>query len=204
MNILEREKISPSTIGLLQYIKLNSQKNEYIQNIIKYYVFDFITDSNKIPKDILEEAGYIKYVKGSKTKPWENIRLSDLGEKILKEMNEKPLHSLSQFTLNYTKSQYERIGADKSYIKGGNKILHYISEFLYAKDSYTEKMIESVIYSYVEQFTYDKKYLNKMGTLFFKPKNVYATKFTLEESPLQDFIENNQDAIRYNYKLLNG
>lgn len=35
--------------------------------------------------------------------------------------------------LEYTRKEYERIGADKSYLKSGGKILHYISEFLETK-----------------------------------------------------------------------
>ena len=200
MNILEREKISPVALGLLQYIRLNSQKDEYIRGIVKSYLFDFETDSGKNPKDILEEAGYIKYIQGPKSRPWENIRLSDLGEKILKEMNQKPLHFLSEYMLEYTRKEYERIGADKIYIQGGGKILNYISEFLYSRPSeYTEKMIRAVITAYIESFDHDYKYLNKMSTLFFKPTNVYNTKFNVDESPLHNFINMNKDKIKHYY-----
>ena len=200
MNILEREKVSPVALGLLQYIRLNSQKDEYIRGIVKSYLFDFETDSGKNPKDILEEAGYIKYIHGPKSRPWENIRLSDLGEKILKEMNQKPLHFLSEYMLEYTRKEYERIGADKIYIQGGGKILNYISEFLYSRPSeYTEKMIRAVITAYIESFDHDYKYLNKMSTLFFKPTNVYNTKFNVDESPLHNFINMNKDKIKHYY-----
>ena len=200
MNILEKFKISPVALGLLQYIRLNSQKDEYIRSIVKSYLFDFQTDSGKNPKDILEEAGYIKYIQGPKSRPWENIRLSDLGEKILKEMNQKPLHPLSEYMLEYTRKEYERIGADKSYLKSGGKILHYISEFLEAKQTYTERMIRAVIHSYVSQYEYDRKYLSKMENLWFKSKNAFATKWSQDDSPLWQYIEREQNLIKHTYK----
>ena len=200
MNILEKFKISPVALGLLQYIRLNSQKDEYIRSIVKSYLFDFETDSGKNPKDILEEAGYIKYIQGPKSRPWENIRLSDLGEKILKEMNQKPLHPLSEYMLEYTRKEYERIGADKSYLKSGGKILHYISEFLEAKQTYTERMIRAVIHSYVSQYEYDRKYLSKMENLWFKSKNAFATKWSQDDSPLWQYIEREQNLIKHTYK----
>ena len=200
MNILEREGISPTVLGLLQFIRLNTG-SEYIHGIIRQYLYDFETESGRKPLEILDEAGYIKYTKtGAKSRPWENIRLSELGEKILKEMNQKSQHELSEYMLDYTTQQYQRIGADKSYLKSGGKILHYISEFLNSRPSeYTERMIRAVIMAYVESFDHDYKYLNKMSTLFFKPANVYNTKFNVDESPLHNFINMNKDKVKYYY-----
>lgn len=201
MNILEKEKINPSTLGLLIYLKLNTG-DEYVSDIIRTYLFEYTTESGKLPCDILEEAGYIKYIKtGAKSRPWERIRLSDKGEQIIKDMFQRPIHPLAEFTLEYVTEQYKKIGALK-HISGGGKLLFYISEFLYYKDSYTEDMIKAVIYSYVMQFEYEQKYLNQMKTLFFKPTNAYATKWTPEECPICNFIDRNQDTIKYNYKLL--
>ena len=200
MNILEREGISPTVLGLLQFIRLNTG-DEYVSDIIRTYLFEYTTESGKNPCDILDEAGYIKYTKtGAKSRPWERVRLSELGEKILKEMNQKSQHELSEYMLDYTTQQYQRIGADKSYLKSGGKILHYISEFLNSRTSeYTERMIRAVIMAYVESFDHDYKYLNKMSTLFFKPANVYNTKFNVDESPLHNFINMNKDKVKYYY-----
>lgn len=200
MNVLEKFQISPSTLGLLVFLKLNTG-SEYVRGIIKQYLYDFETESGRKPLEILDEAGYIKMLKtGPKTRPWESVRLSEKGEKILKEMNQKPLHDLAEYTLDYVRKEYERIGAGKEYIKSGGKILHYISEFLNSRPSeYTEKMIRAVILAYVESFDHDYKYLNKMSTLFFKPTNVYNTKFNVDESPLHNFINMNKDKVKYYY-----
>ena len=60
MNVLEKFKISPSTLGLLVFLKLNTG-DEFIQSIVKQYLYDFETESGRKPLEILEEAGYIKF-----------------------------------------------------------------------------------------------------------------------------------------------
>lgn len=202
MNILEKEGINPSTLGLLHFAKLNTGKEGYILDIIRQYLFEFQTESGKKPHEILEEVGYIKYIKTGKKDPWYRVRLSDKGEQILKEMHQKPLHELSEFMMNYIKEQYQRIGAEKRYIQGGSKLQYYISEWLYNKGNYTEPMVKAVINAYVSQYEYDRSYLNSMSTLIFKPTNAYATKFTPEDSPLWKFTINNQDLIKYHYSIL--
>ena len=201
MTLLEKHDINPSTLGLLMFIKLNTSPTEYVAEIIRTRVFEFETDSGKHPAEILEEAGLIKYVKTGKKDPWYRIRLSDLGEKILKDLNNKPQHELAEFMLDYMKQEYARIGANGK-IKGGEKLLTKISEFLYYKENYTDRMIKAVITSFVNSFQYDQTYMNAMDTLIFKPKNAYATKWTEEESPICRYIEKNQDDIKFYYKKL--
>ena len=205
MNILEQKSISPSKLGLLWFLKLNSTSSEYIHMILKEYLFEFETESGRKPLEILESEGYIKFIKTyPKSRPWEGVRLSEMGEKVLKELNQKPLHELSEYTLTYVKKEYERIGAEKAWITGGGKLMNYISEFLYSRPAeYNERMVRAVITAFCNSFEHgDKKYLNKMSTLFYKPQNVYATKFSVEDSPLHKFIESNQDLIRHYYKKL--
>lgn len=202
-NILQKEGINPTTLGLLSFINLNTSGDEYITNIIRTYLYEYQTDSGKYPHEVLDEAGYIKYIKGKpKDDLWKKVRLSDKGEKILKEMNRKPLNELAEFMMDYTKKEYQRIGVDKGYIQGGDKLLFYISEFLDAKETYTERMIKAVITSYVNSFQYDQKYINKMSTLYYKASNVYATKWTPETCPLWKYIDENQENIKYTYKQL--
>ena len=92
MNVLEKFKISPSTLGLLVFLKLNTG-DEFIRSIVKQYLYDFETESGRKPLEILDEAGYIKYTKtGAKSRPWERVRLSEKGEQILKEMHKSIKH----------------------------------------------------------------------------------------------------------------
>ena len=201
MHILEKEGLTPNTLGLLMFIKLNSLGQEYIHKVLQERLYDIELPDGRNPIEILEELDYVKYITTGRKDPIFRLRLSSKGEDVLKELNRKPLHDLAQMTLDYTRDEYKRIGADKM-VKGGGKILNYISEFLFHKEHYNEKMIKAVVKSYVTQFEYDQKYLNNMGTLFFKPTNAYATKWTPEDSPIISFIDKNQDTIKYTYSKL--
>lgn len=201
MHILEKEGLTPNVLGLLMFVKLNSLGQEYIHKVLQERLYDIELPDGRNPIEILEELDYVKYITTGRKDPIFRLRLSSKGEDILKELNRKPLHDLAQMTLDYTREEYQRIGADKM-VKGGGKILNYISEFLFHKEHYNEKMIKAVIKSYINQFEYDQKYLNNMGTLFFKPTNAYATKWTPEDSPIISFIDKNQDTIKYTYSKL--
>lgn len=201
MHILEKEGLTPNTLGLLMFIKLNSLGQEYIHKVLQERLYDIELPDGRNPIEILEELDYVKYITTGRKDPIFRLRLSSKGEDVLKELNQKPLHELAQMTLDYTREEYQRIGADKM-VKGGGKLLNYISEFLFHKEHYNEKMIKAVIKSYINQFEYDQKYLNNMGTLFFKPTNAYATKWTPEDSPIISFIDKNQDTIKYTYSKL--
>lgn len=204
MTLLEKHDINPTILGCLMFIKLNTSPTEFVAEIIRTKLFEFPIEKEEgyaYPAKILEDRGLVKYVKTGRKDPWYRIRLSDLGEKILKDLNSKPQHELAEFMLDYMKQEYARIGANAK-IKGGEKLLTKISEFLYYKESYTERMIKAVITSFVNSFQYDQTYMNAMDTLIFKPKNAYATKWTEEESPICRYIEKNQDDIKFYYKKL--
>lgn len=201
MELLEKESINPTVLGCLMFVKLNTSPTEYVTEVIRTKLYEFeLTDGNHAPALLLEERGYIKYIKTGRKDPWYRVRLTDLGEKILKDLTSKPNHELAQYMMDYIKLEYERVGANKL-VKGGDKLLGRISDFLYHKEVYTERMIRAVVKAYVSQFEYDQKYMNGMDTLIFKPQNAYATKWIAEESPLFNFIEKNQDKIKYEYKL---
>lgn len=202
MIILEKENITPDTLGMLMFIKMNSSATDYIREVIREYLFEFTIPDHDINfAQLFEQKGWIKYVKTGRKDPWHRIRLSDKGEQILKDLNNKPKHELADFMLEYIKSEYKRVGAD-GLVRGGDKLLNRISEFLHFKAVYTERMIKAVVKAYVAQFEYDRTYMNNMETLIFKPANAYATKWTAEESPLCKFIDKSQDTIKYEYSKL--
>lgn len=198
--ILEKHNIGPGTLGLLCFINIGCA-SEYHENILKNWLFDPNTESGQTPYEILENYGFVEKIKGKKTDPdYKKVRLSDKGKEVLDQMFQKPQNPMSEFFLQTLKESYEKLGADKSYIKGGQKILKYISDFLYSRPTeYDETMIKAVIYAYTSQFESDLKYLRKMDTLIFKPQNVYSTKFNVESSPLHEFIQNNIELIRTYY-----
>ena len=83
--MIEKEGINPSTLGLLIFVSLNTNKG-YIRDIIKSHMYDFTTNSGKKPADILEEAGYIEYIKTGK-ELWDKVRLSEKGKQTIVDIH---------------------------------------------------------------------------------------------------------------------
>ena len=171
--------------------------------LTEYYLYEYELNDGVKPYEKLEETGLITHVSGKKPMI-QRLRLTKVAKEVLKEFSRPPLHPLAEFTLDYTRKAYEKLGAKKEYIVGGQKILGYISGFLDSRPSeYTEKMIIAVIDAYISQFEYDQKYLHSMKYLFFKPQNAYATKYNDDDSPLAQFVLRNQDIIKNKFKCLN-
>ena len=203
--MIEKEGINPSTLGLLIFISLNTNKG-YIRDIIKSYMYEFTTNSGKKPADILEEAGYIEYIKTGK-ELWDKVRLSEKGKQIIKSINEKPQHELSEECWKILEDLYKKYDVDKSKIVNKSKTIYYISEFLYTKEEegkkYDVKMWKAVIDSYLSSFEYERKiYIPKTINLLFKSDNVYATKFNKDSSPLYQYSISSLESIRKSYSKL--
>lgn len=199
---MKNEKlINPSTLGLLCYVQRGCV-DEATEELIKKYLYDLdLLESGRRIHEILEEDGLIEYIKGRKSDPpHKKVRLTKKAQDILKNVFTKPRHRLTEYFHSTLKSAYERIGAEKTHIKGGDKILGYISDFLHSRvTDYDERMVKAVIEAYVSQFEDDIKYLRRMDTLIFKPTNVYSTKFNVDSCPLHEFINNNSDLIKSYY-----
>ncbi|MDR1019060.1 MAG: hypothetical protein LBM02_10220 [Lachnospiraceae bacterium] len=202
--LIENFEITPGIMGLLVFIQMNksTNPNEYILNMIRKYGFELKSDNGKSTVDVFEEKGWITYIKSGKKEPWYRIRLTKDGEAIIKSIWDRPVHPLAKFTLDYTYSEYIRIGADDLAQKSGEKLLLYISDWLYYKENYNERMIKAVITSYVDKNADNKKYMNKMKTLFFKPVNLFEKNWKSEDSPICLYIDNNKNNIKETYRRI--
>lgn len=198
-SILEKNNITPELLGLLMFIKLNSSGDEYISQTIKEYGYECWVGDTAL-MDILDKYGFVKYVKSGKKDPWYRVRLTENSEKILKDMNQKPLHELAEFGFDYLSQEYKRIGQQEK-IKNKTKSIFYLSEFLYHKENYTERMLKAVLSAYVESFDYERqKYMFNTLALVFRSSNAYASKWSPEDCPLVDFINKNEQLIKNKYK----
>lgn len=193
--------IEPSTLGLLLYIQRGCVDDD-TEELLKNYLFELdIFEDGKLIHEKLEERGLIEYIKGRKSDPpHKKVRLTTKAQDILKNVLSKPRHKLTSYFYDTLKTAYEKIGAEKTHIKGGDKILGYISDFLHSRPTdYDERMITAVIEAYTGQFENDLKYLRRMDNLIFKPSNVYSTKFNVDSCPLHEFINNNTELIKSYY-----
>lgn len=207
MQILEKETINPTVLGCLMFIKLNTSPIEYITQVIKEKLFDFEDNKGQTPAQLLEERGYIKYLKSGKNTPWHRIRLSDKGEMILKSLTQKPEHELANECWEILKTGYELYGIPKEKIVNQTKTTFYISEFLYEKElqgkGYTTKMFKAVVYDYLNSLMYGKEHLAKRTLkLLYDPSNQYASKFNTEDSYLWNWSDTHKEDIINTYKSL--
>ena len=208
MELLEKEQITPDTLGLLMFIKLNTAPTAYVQQIIKEYVFDFkVPDSTHSFAEIFEKKGWIKYIKTGKKDPLHRIRLSDKGEDILKSLTQRPLNELSEECWNILVEAYKLYEMDDNKVINKSKTTYYISEFLYAKESigktYTAKMFKAVVYDYLNSIRYDEKhFVKKTLNLMFETQNKWATKWTVDDCPLWGWSDRNSERIKEVYRKL--
>lgn len=208
MNLLEKEHITPDTLGMLLFLKMNTSPTEYVSETIKTYLFDFkVPDTDLSFSQIFEEKGWVEYTKTGKKALHYRIRLSKKGEEIIKQLNQKPEHPLASECWDILKETYEKYQIDKSKIINKTKTTFYISEFLYEKENqnkaYTPKMFKAVVYDYLNSFGFDKKHFAKKTlNLIYDPSNTYASKWNLEDSPLWDWSDKNKESIKLVYGKL--
>ena len=199
--LIESKSITPDALGLLFFVKINSQGSEYVRNILKEYLIEFkVPDTDYFLYEVYEAQNLIHFIKTGRKALEYRVRLTDLGEDILKSLNQKPLHELSEEAVNFLWSEYERVG-QKEKLKNRTKTQFWISEFLYHKESYNLEMIKAVIRTYLDSFEYEKrKYILTSQNLFFKAPNAFATRWSVENCPIIEFIDKNQNEIRKNYR----
>lgn len=199
--LIESRSITPDTLGLLFFVKINSQGSEYVRNILREYLIEFkVPDTDYFLYEVYEAQNLIHFIKTGRKALEYRVRLTDLGEDILKSLSQKPLHELSEEAVNFLWSEYERVG-QKEKLKNRTKTQFWISEFLYHKESYNLGMIKAVIKTYVDSFEYEKrKFMLTTQNLFFKAPNAFATRWSVENCPIIEFIDKNQNEIRKNYK----
>ena len=199
--LIESRSITPDTLGLLFFVKINSQGSEYVRNILREYLIEFkVPDTDYFLYEVYEAQNLIHFIKTGRKALEYRVRLTDLGEDILKSLSQKPLHELSEEAVNFLWSEYERVG-QKEKLKNRTKTQFWISEFLYHKESYNLGMIKAVIKTYVDSFEYEKrKFMLTTQNLFFKVPNAFATRWSVENCPIIEFIDKNQNEIRKNYK----
>lgn len=192
---VEMYTITPDILGLLIYINSNTTKATYIHDILDIYLDDYCAG--------LEAQGWIEFTKTGKT-PSQKIRLSDKGKTFLKSIGEAPITNTACNIWDIVEKWYKKYELD-SKVVNKTKTTFYINEFLVEKESegkpYNEKMMEAVIKTYLGSFEdVELKYTKKTLNLFYDNKNAFAKKWSKEDCPIYDFIDNNGQQILKTYK----
>lgn len=205
MNVLEKHKITPEELGVLQFVAINGKANEYVREHIKSFLFNGPYPNGELLHDIWEEKKWITFVKQVKKSDTlsDLVRLGELGQIIVKTYGDVGEHPLTKFTFDTVKEFYSKNGFEPAKIKGGKDVNYSISEFLHFKSHYTEQMIKAVLKAYVESFELGREiYALRTDTLFWKKPNAYTKKWDQGDCPLVHWVNINSDAIKKAYKSL--
>ena len=207
MELLEKEGINPTILGCLSFIKLNSSPTDFVTEIIKTKLFEFEDDTGQNPAKLLEDRGYIKYIKTGKKDTWYRVRLSDKGEEILKSLTQKPLNIIAEECWTVLEEAYKLYDMDDKKVINKTKTTYFISEFLYEKErlgkNYTTKMFQALVYDYLNSIKFDEKhFVKKTLNLLYDPSNKFATKWNIEDCPLWGWSDKNSERIKQVYRKI--
>lgn len=214
-SLLSKQQITPDTIGVLLFVRANKKKenNEYVNNIVKEYLYDYTVTSEAGNEyklvDVYIKKGWVTYIKtATKKEPWKGIRLTDLGQSILDNAwNMSPQHEDTMRTYEYLKELYISHGFEDKVVSAGPTILGRISDFLIYKDYPNFKMVQAVCDALMDKFdSIEKKFVYNMMTLFFKVDNNANQRDKMswgpDLCPLCTFINGNTEQIKEKYKNL--
>lgn len=197
MSILEKNEITPDTLGLLWFLKANETGEPYVRKMVKEYLYDFkIKDTEYCFAEVFEKKDWLKYIKGKpKDELWDKARCTKKGTEIVYGIFKKPLHELTNYLLDYIIEKYKELDLDPKYLMRNEKVENYASEFLYYKEKYTESMIRTVIDYYVLTYEDKPKYFSALPNLFYKVPYGEKSSWKPEICPLALFINNHSEQI---------
>lgn len=181
---------NPLTLPLLLALKQASKKDmsEQINLLIPS-----ITDL-----DILQAGDFITYIKGSKgSSPLSNMRLGKKGRDFLQDLDEPDVEPQDERVFDWLANIYKE---KEKQIGNGKKTKRLIAAF-------REKSgIEKNCLAYLcNQFILDdeeQEWSFKLEYVFWKPTNLFQTKFVLEDSRLWKYYHKKKEFFDTKFKEL--
>lgn len=133
--------------------------------------------------NILIEKGYVKEIKGKKSDSFlQKLRLDSKGRKWLDSLSEAGVEEQDKTIFEWLKNIYQK---NEKSIGNGKKTQRHIASFR------TESGIEKNKLAFLcQEFIDDEsemEYSHKLENVFFRPVNVYDTKFDINESRLYKY-----------------
>lgn len=184
--MLKSKELSHSDLVLLQASKQNKVED-------LSYVIEKFSD---LDIDPLEEKGYLTYIAGKKKdSKASKLRLSKKGVTLL-EVLETP--EITEEDLVLYDWMHEIYTLDGKLIGNKKRTRIYIAEFRVHSGIERNELAHLL-----EVFLRDDKnmaYNNKLEFAFFKPANLFQTKFELDQSRLWQYYQSNKELIDTAYK----
>lgn len=148
--------------------------------------------------DVLEEKGYIKYIKGKKTTSMLCLmRLDKRGTKFLNDLDEPEVEEQDAQIFTWLADIYNK--RDKQ-IGNRKKTKRLIASFR-EKSGIEKNNLAFLCNAFISDDN-QQEYSHKLEFVFWKPKNLFQSKFVLEDSRLWDYYNNRKEYFDNQFKKL--
>jgi len=163
---------NPLTLPLLLVLKQAGKKD------VSVHVTSVLTNEEDLK--VLEESGYISYVKGKKGETiFERMRLGKKGRDFLNELDEPEVEEQDERIFKWLSETYKKREKE---IGNGKKTKRLIAAF--REKSEIEKNHLAFLCNEFILDDSEQEWSFKLEFVFWKPSNLFQTKFVLEDSRL--------------------
>lgn len=142
------------------------------------------------------ELGYLTLIKGKKSDS-ENLklRLSDRGKEFLDNLEEAEILKEDSVVFEWLCDIYKKLGKE---IGSKKKTLSYIKDFR-IKSGIEKNRLINLCSTFVGDEN-QMEYSNILQNVFFKPSNLYSTRFDLEDSRLWKYYLKHEEAFKIEWE----
>ena len=140
----------------------------------------------------LKEKGLTKEIKGTKKQTvFEKTRLSDKGKDLLEKLEEIEVSEDTEVIFNWLSNYYKNLGKE---VGNGSKTKRWIETFT-QQSGITRNNLVILCKNFVENED-NMQYSHRLEYVFFKPSNMFTTRFTLEESRLYQYYKKYEEQFK--------
>lgn len=137
----------------------------------------------------LKEQGYVKFIKGKKGQTeWQKARLDKKGTKFLNSLDEPEVEDQDIKIFNWLSEIYKKREKE---IGNGKKTKRLIASFR-EKSGIEKNYLAFLCQTFIRDEN-EQEYSHVLEYIFWKPKNIFQTKFVLEDSRLYKYYLKNKD-----------
>lgn len=146
--------------------------------------------------ELLLDEGYLTLIRGKKSDS-ENLklRLGDRGKEFLDNLEEAETLEEDSVVFEWLCDIYKKLGKE---IGSKKKTLSYIKDFR-VKSGIDKNRLINLCSTFVGDEN-QMEYSNILQNVFFKPTNVYTTRFSLEDSRLWKYYLKHEEAFKIEWQ----
>ena len=146
----------------------------------------------------LEQKGYIEYIKGKKSDTeFDRVRISSKGQDLLDAVETPEVTPEDLRLYEWLESIYK----DSGRVVGNRKKTKLYISLFRTQSQIDRNRLAFLCSTFIEDSS-EMEYSIKLELLFFKPANVFTTRFDLEESRLWKYYLKNQEFFDEQFKTM--